>query len=104
MSASVIDRLLVECEETLGAARWIVWRFTDATCLVVIASEAKQSIAQHTRIDGLLRRFAPRNDGRGQTARVDVGPSTTPSCSSTPRFRSSPPPYLTSAPLAPIRR
>jgi hypothetical protein len=28
----------------------------------VIASEAKQSIAPHAWMDGLLRRFAPRND------------------------------------------
>jgi hypothetical protein len=33
------------------------------TTLTVIASEAKQSIVQQ-RKGGLLRRFAPRNDGR----------------------------------------
>jgi hypothetical protein len=30
----------------------------------VIASEAKQSIEQQERKNGLLRRFAPRNDGK----------------------------------------
>ncbi|MFX6823298.1 hypothetical protein ABTH33_20325, partial [Acinetobacter baumannii] len=35
--------------------------------LPVIASEAKQSIAPRMRIDGLLRRFAPRNDGKSKT-------------------------------------
>ncbi len=30
---------------------------------VVIASEAKQSITQQAVTNGLLRRFAPRNDG-----------------------------------------
>ena len=45
--------------------------------LSVIASEAKQSIATRMRTDGLLRRFAPRNDGEGlrrleKTLRIDV--------------------------------
>src|SRR5258708_21170219 len=31
--------------------------------LRVVASRAKQSISSHERKDGLLRRFAPRNDG-----------------------------------------
>ena len=34
----------------------------------VIASEAKQSIAQQKEKNGLLRRFAPRNDGVGSEA------------------------------------
>src|SRR4051794_12187992 len=33
------------------------------SCFPVIASAAKQSMAQRMRKDGLLRRFAPRNDG-----------------------------------------
>jgi hypothetical protein len=32
-------------------------------CRIVIASEAKQSRATHAERTGLLRRFAPRNDG-----------------------------------------
>ena len=36
-----------------------VWRHT----IHVIASEAKQSILATQRKNGLLRRFAPRNDG-----------------------------------------
>ena len=39
-----------------------------------------------------------------RTVRVTVGLSATPSCSSSHRLRSSPPPYLTSEPSAPIRR
>jgi len=31
----------------------------------IFASEAKQSISPRTRKNGLLRRYAPRNDGRG---------------------------------------
>jgi hypothetical protein len=35
----------------------------NASCRTVIASEAKQSRVAHAERTGLLRRFAPRNDG-----------------------------------------
>src|ERR1700688_2847462 len=37
-------------------------KFASASAYPVIASEAKQSISPHKRKNGLLRRFAPRND------------------------------------------
>jgi hypothetical protein len=40
-------------------ASWIMLR----ACRIVIASEAKQSRAARAERTGLLRRFAPRNDG-----------------------------------------
>jgi len=69
----------------------------------------KQSIDPQRKC-GLLRRFAPRNDERqsGNHAavrpRLDAGFSATPSCCSSHRLRSSPPPYPVSDPLAPITR
>src|SRR5882672_8901896 len=69
----------------------------------------KQSIDPQRKC-GLLRRFAPRNDERqsGNHAavrpRLDAGFSVTPSCCSSHRLRSSPPPYPVSDPLAPITR
>ena len=38
------------------------WREKDHNFLPVIASEAKQSMAAAEKKDGLLRRYAPRND------------------------------------------
>jgi hypothetical protein len=40
--------------------------FKQPSLNTVIASEAKQSIGQQERKSGLLRRFAPRNDGEMQ--------------------------------------
>src|SRR5881396_82719 len=48
--------------------------------------------------------LAMTGDSRRQASLFGVCASITPSCSSSHRFRSSPPPYLTSVPLAPIRR
>src|ERR1700704_1659662 len=68
-----------------AVARWLC-RGSDLACIrqfenepcsiTVIASEAKQSIAQQ-RKNGLLRRFAPRNDGvdgprRHRCARLEI--------------------------------
>src|ERR1019366_5627959 len=46
----------------------------------------------------------PNGNQAAVTLRLNAGFSTTPSCSRSQRFRSNPPPYLISEPLAPIRR
>ena len=58
----------------------------------VIASEAKQSISRRKERTGLLRRFAPRNDGEKPMPRSPAAPEYVPRCRSTrPSSRSARP-------------
>src|ERR1700755_376564 len=65
--------------ETLEGQPGLVWRFPDLT---VLAADIQAATMR----------------------RATAGFTTPPSCSSSHRLRERPPPYLTSAPLAPIRR
>src|SRR6266478_4848154 len=82
--SSIVSMLRVM--ETLGTLPASVWRFTDLTC-----SELR-SIFRAEKHHAAIR------------PRLDAGFNTTPSCCSSHRLRSSPPPYPVSDPLAPITR
>jgi ketosteroid isomerase-like protein len=58
-----IARIVAKQGAALKARPEMKRHLVECRSLHVIASAAKQSILRHMRNDGLLRRFAPRNDG-----------------------------------------